>query len=416
MKLTFYLMHPERERTNIMIYIGYLGKNKRISIKMSVESKYWDDDLKRVKVIRGTGEQVYLNSNLSTIENGLRQFESNSRMNGKQVTISDLAKKLNELIGVTDKKEQLGLYQFIEQFIKNRSEMSTYSPDTIKVYKTAYNHLKKYFKKRVPDFDDLDKDFFAGFTKYLYGQEYKPNFVHKIFSNIKMMLLEAESDGIEINSAVKQRNLMPKLGVSRQSDITRVYLTQEELKNIAGLQLSGFLENTRDCFLIGCYTGLRYSDYSNVKASNIQKVDNMDVIVIVTQKTNQKVYIPIHPFIRTILDKNDGYFPKASSNQKTNEGVKKICRLAGITQKVVLTEYKGGRNKRTDEEVEKWELVSSHTARRTFATNMYLSGDVPTRSIMAITGHKTEKSFMHYIVLDNQEHSSIVSLSKFFKE
>lgn len=199
-------------------------------------------------------------------------------------------------------------------------------------------------------------------------------------------------------------------------EITRVYLTMDELKRIAELKLSGFLENTRDCFLIGCYTGLRYSDYSNVSSANIQKVDNMDVIVIVTQKTNQKVYIPIHPFIRAVLEKNGGQFPKASSNQKTNEGVKKICKLAEIDQKIILTEYKGGRNKRTDQEVEKWELVSSHTARRTFATNMYLSGDVPTRSIMAITGHKTEKSFMLYIVLDSQEHSSIVSLSKFFKE
>ena len=135
----------------------------------------------------------------------------------------------------------------------------------------------------------------------------------------------------------------------------------------------------------------------------------------VSKKTDTRIIIPIHPVVRKILKKYNGVLPTAPSNQKTNDGIKFICDYAGICDPIIRTEYKGGRSKRTDIEVPKWKLISSHTARRSFATNMYLAGDVPTKSIMAITGHKTEKSFMQYIVLNNQEHTSIVAKSSFFK-
>ena len=90
--------------------------------------------------------------------------------------------------------------------------------------------------------------------------------------------------------------------------------------------------------------------------------------------------------------------------------------LAGIDKNVIVTEYKGGKNKRTDTVKMKYELIGTHTARRTFATNMYLAGDVPVHSIMKITGHRSEKSFLQYIVLENKEHTDIVGSSKFFKE
>ena len=167
-------------------------------------------------------------------------------------------------------------------------------------------------------------------------------------------------------------------------------------------------------FLIGCYTGQRYSDYSIISSENIKKIEGVEYIVRVSQKTDTKTIIPIHPVVRKILIKYSGNIPKSISNQKTNENIKEICKIAGFYDKITLTEYKGGRKNRTDTEVEKWKLASTHTARRSFATNMYLAGDTPIRSIMAITGHKSEKSFMQYIVLNNQEHTNIVSKSSFF--
>ncbi len=124
-------------------------------------------------------------------------------------------------------------------------------------------------------------------------------------------------------------------------------------------------------------------------------------------KTQGKVVIPCHPVVTAMLDKYNGVLPAAISNQKMNDYVKELCQLADITHKESKGITKGG--KRVIRTVEKWQLVSTHTARRSFATNMYVLG-VPAITIMRITGHKTEKAFMRYIKLDEEQHAQIIAL------
>jgi len=150
---------------------------------------------------------------------------------------------------------------------------------------------------------------------------------------------------------------------------------------------------------------------AKLNQSNIQG----SVIKITTAKTGETVIIPIHTVVKRIVDHYGG-FPPSISNQKTNENLKTIMEIAGFDSDVIVTEYRGGKNKRTDIVKKKYELITTHTARRSFATNMYLSGDVPVHSIMKITGHRTERSFLTYIVLENREHTDIVGMSKFFTE
>lgn len=184
-----------------------------------------------------------------------------------------------------------------------------------------------------------------------------------------------------------------------------VALSEKELDLLAKFDFSQSprLERTRDLFLIGCWTGLRFSDFTRIKRENIK--DNM--LTIQQQKTNEFVTIPLHPVFISIWEKYNGVLPASISNQKFNDNLKDVCKEAGINERVMKSITKGGKKQTTV--YEKWQLVSSHTARRTFATNLYKSG-FPSISIMQITGHKTESSFLKYIKVTKEEHAKMLMM------
>jgi len=180
-----------------------------------------------------------------------------------------------------------------------------------------------------------------------------------------------------------------------------IYLTPEELQEIYQLDLSDkpSLEKTRDLFIVGCWTGLRYSDWNKIAPENIKG----ELITIFQEKTGQKVVVPIHPTVRQILNKYDGILPKTISNQKFNAYLKQITKLVKLNQSVSKQTTRAGKKETILKK--KWEMVTTHTARRSFATNMYKAG-VPSITIMAITGHRTESVFLKYIKVTLEEHAN----------
>ena len=150
--------------------------------------------------------------------------------------------------------------------------------------------------------------------------------------------------------------------------------------------------------MIGCYTGLRYQDVISLNRGCI----NGNYINMVQAKTGERVTIPLLPQVIRILEKYD-FCLKA--NTKINKQLKEVCKLAKINDVVWRKSYVDG--VLVNKSYKKYDLVSSHTARRSFATNSYQKG-IPTASIMKITGHRTEKSFYSYIKLDNKEHADIL--------
>jgi len=143
----------------------------------------------------------------------------------------------------------------------------------------------------------------------------------------------------------------------------------------------------RDMFLIGAFTGLRFSDFSRLKNQDIT-----DLIEIKTQKTGAKVAIPVHWVVKEIIESS--YDFSGMSNQKLNEYIKEVARLAGIDEQVTVNRNIGGQD--VEETFPKYDLVSSHTVKRSFAANAYKAG-VPTIAIMKITEHKRESNFLKYI-------------------
>ena len=144
---------------------------------------------------------------------------------------------------------------------------------------------------------------------------------------------------------------------------------------------------------------------------NIDFIDGM-INKFKTQKTGAEVTIPAHPKLVEILNRYDGSSPRIN-HITFNKRIKEICRLAKIDDLVKRSVTKGGVRQTT--QYEKWELVSSHTARRSGATNMYLSG-IPAQSIMMITGHTTEKMLMKYICITDEENAQRLAKSRFFNE
>ena len=166
----------------------------------------------------------------------------------------------------------------------------------------------------------------------------------------------------------------------------------------------------RDCFIISSYTGLRYSDIARLEQKHLDF--DQKLMTIITQKTGTLVVIPMHPKVEAIFRKNGNRPPKAQSNQSTNRVLKRLCRKAGITNFVSVVETEGG--VRHEVTYEKCDMVTSHTARRSFATNAYRAG-IPSLSIMQITGHSTESSFMRYIRVSKEENAIALQKHSFFQ-
>ena len=182
-------------------------------------------------------------------------------------------------------------------------------------------------------------------------------------------------------------------------------MNESELNTLFELDLNmnPRLEKIRDLFLVGCWTGLRFSDFTGIKKENIDG----EFIEVETQKTGEVVVIPIHRQVEAIMKRYKGKtlnsLPKPISNQKMNEYLKELGQLAGFNETVSESITKGGIKQTVNHP--KWELITTHTARRSFATNQYLAG-FPSTSIMKITGHRTESSFMKYIKVTPREHAN----------
>jgi len=164
----------------------------------------------------------------------------------------------------------------------------------------------------------------------------------------------------------------------------------------------------RDLFLIGCYTGLRFSDFVKIPANCID-IENR-LIRIKTHKTGKSVVIPIHKTVLNILAKYQGKtensLPPALSNAKMNEYLKDVAEKAELNEIISKAKTKGGLT--LHKHFKQHELVCTHTARRSFATNTYKMG-VPIYDIMAITGHTREQTFKNYIKITAAESANVIA-------
>lgn len=277
---------------------------------------------------------------------------------------------------------------------------------TIIQYRQALRLLQQYCKfKRLNDIDlaDVNEKFYNSFVAYLYKQGYKLNTIGKHIKNLK-----AAINALPMAQRINCEFVQPKKCVKLAEDVDNIYLNEDELNKIASIETTTpYIEKVRDQFILLAWTGCRYSDLPKLNKSNIHTMSNGGQCFKLEQKkTNTKVVIPILPPAQTILEKYNYEVPKPMSNQPFNRFLKEVAKLAGLNDDVEITHTasNNGKVERITQRFSKWECVTAHTARRSFATNMYKRG-YPTLMIMKITGHKTEKAFLAYIKVTEEENA-----------
>ncbi len=284
-------------------------------------------------------------------------------------------------------------------FIENEylPEKQVRAKATWQTLNNAFDHLKEYAAEKrggVLHYEDLTHRFFADFKKWLHERKgHGINTAAKVLRRVKQFARASHER--------RYHNVTDYVGVKLETaKTTKFALTFEELEAMYGMDLtdSPRLERVRDLFLIGAYTGLRFSDFSRIRPEHIEETPTEKILNITTQKTGQPVSIPLFDIPETLLRKYDFAAP-SMSNQKMNDYLKELGKRAGMTEKMFVTETAGG--KRSEVVLSKWERLTTHVARRSFATNFYRDG-TPAAVLMRITGHATERQFMQYIAIEGR--------------
>lgn len=319
--------------------------------------------------------------------------------------------------------KSITLFSFIEDFISkaetriNPKTGKAVSYKMYREYENTFRYLKQFAKYigKEPDFADIDLQFYDDFMAFLQGAECSlkkkdkatgkkiklklaTNTVGKKVQTLKIFLNDATERGINSNLKFKSHKFTT---VSEESD--SFHLDTKELDQLYRHDFSEDkrLEKVRDLFLIGCWTGLRFSDLSHLAPENLKE----NFFYVTQQKTGGKVVIPVHPVVSEIMAKYGGKLPPSISNQKFNQYLQEAAQIAGVN---AITEKGITRaGKRDVKKFHKYELLTTHTARRSFATNMYEMG-IPAYSIMAITGHKTETAFLKYLKTTPETHAKMM--------
>ncbi len=414
MRVTFFLKDVKaKKRTPLFARVLINGKPfLKYYLPITIEPKHWNQKEQQFRrTLSGFAASNHLLRGwLADMEEVYRDYVATKKEEPSKNVLKDLFDAKIKPDTVVANSEN-SFISYFENFIAQSKEGIRLNPNgkpvtsgTINTYEGTLNFIKLYQKtiKRPVDFDTIDLDFYYGFTEYLSKKQLQStNSIGKHIKNLKAILNDATERGVNKNLAYKSK-LFKR--VSEKTD--SIYLTENEIAALARIDLTNRKghEQVRDLFIVGCYTGLRFSDLSKLKAEHIED----GFIEIVQQKTSNPVTIPVHPEVQRILDKYYGELPKAITNQKTNEYLKEIADIPELqeTQSKTITKAGTGITK----SLKKHKLITTHTARRSFATNNYKNG-VPAITIMAITGHKTEKAFLSYIKVTPKEHAKILQLN-----
>ena len=269
--------------------------------------------------------------------------------------------------------------------------------------RNAARYLERYEEYVGHNIDSKDFDYLCieSFFAYMRQYELRHNTIVKIAQTVVACVNRMRKEGIQVGRDYEDFPL-------KEEEVTTVALSDEEVERIYQLKLNKKSAIIRDLFVFACETGLRYSDLVALQGNNIQG----NILTVRTSKTGALVCIPLRRRAREIIARHGGAVKYKDSQTNFNKCVKTLCRKAGITEKA-LCEYTVG-TRFVRRSIPKYKLVSSHTGRRSFATNAYFAG-IPVIRIMLITGHKTEQAFFRYIRVGKKENAKALSELPFFK-
>lgn len=387
-----------REKSGvILIYQQIDGKRFRTSTGIRVSEKNWTGEKATNNLVMDKGTSV--NSSLKQCEMALNlAIQDLTLIGGDRIKLKELYK--DRIAGKRTIRSSGNL--FMPYFKEYCEGLKTGAATTHLSYQTTYRMLEKYFGSSNPTFNDIDLNFYDKFGRWMIiTGDLSIGTISNQWKHIKHIMKVAMDRGEHKNDAFKK--------FTRKEEVSdNIALTKKEIRKIINASLSDQLDKVRDWFLVQCYTGVAFVDIMKVNNSNITS----RMLSYRRHKSDESTNVPLHPKVAEILKKHKGSLPKMISNQKYNEYLKIMCEVAKITDLFTSRITKG--EKKIDSVNPRWKEVSSHTGRRTFATQLVLEG-IPVHLIMLMTGHKTLQSFDKYVKLRDLQGKMELSKLKFFK-
>jgi integrase len=387
--INFYIDKPDRkENCPLMLVYRKHGSRFRYYTKLKINQNYWEGARQAVKKTFASYKEY--NSLLESLKENLRQIEREALFNKKHLTIDQVREKFELTVGKHQSSQDF--YSLLNQYLKKSKVTKTHN--TVKGLYSSFEKLKAFSIKckYSLNFDSINKKFYDLYIEFLIEDcGHLNNTVGKFIKAVKFFMNYATDLGINKNLEFKKFKVF-------QEEVDLIYHPNEELLKLLFIPIENEkLYNVRENYCFSCLTGLRFSDISKLKDSNIEN----EVIKLWTVKTKSSIIVPLNSYAKQILERNkDKYqersLPPCYSLQKMNVYLKEIGQLAELNDPIQMVKFSG--SKRIETINKKFELMSFHAARRTFITLSLEKGMRP-EIVMQIVGIKKWETFKRYIKL-----------------
>ena len=382
----FYLKNKNTNSKSLKLLRYYVAKDKKLfqlSTKLSIRPSDWSFDNRMPIVKRGLAsvESRQLINKLNSISEKLQAV---LLQYGKDVRVENLKEAFYP------KRERENVEDLFVEFIEERKLQGTVSKSSIQKYNVVFDKYQNFCAKGLTKYKilQLNDDFYVNFLSYMrHEHDLNDNTLSRYLNFFKTFVLWCSRKGIDINMDYKKVSV-------KKYEADGIALTAKDVKTLEDAELTGAEEKARDLFLIGVYSGQRFSDYSVFDRADVQG----KFIIKRAEKTEKHSYIPLHNKLKDLLDKYDWRLPKISS-QKFNVRIQAVCKKLGFDEQIKKTTYRG--KKKIVEVLPKWRMVASHTARRTYTTLACEAG-IADHFVMAVTGIKDPKTLQKYKKLNKE--------------
>lgn len=416
MGVSFSLVRPKSKVSSIRIKVSIDGTFITLYPGRSIETCHWDKRKCFLKSYSGQSVTSRLIRFLKQLEIEILNLLDEYKNGNPRLTFLELEEKLNLLIDNpktkfnTAKNTSIGtkesFIEFMELFLRDcetgvrlSPKRQLIKPKSLTSYKTTQSYLKKFEthyhrKLLLSEFNQRDIDKMSDFL--IIDCELAMNTHAKIMMDLLQVIKYAE----RLKKIPPSRLIELKFD-TRREETDSIYLTESEILEL--MAISDFQnpveEHVRDVFVVGCFTAMRFSDYSTLDGSAIRN----NRYEFVQKKTGDKVTVPIHTIVKQILEKYNYSLPEVPPNNEFNRIIKIVGSRLKCLQIPFIKQitYKRERVQIT---MMKYDFLMTHTARRSFCSNEYLRKTDP-MLIMAISGHKSHKSFMRYIKVTNDQYA-----------
>lgn len=393
-----YLLQSKNDNSNIYIQFS-IGRKQVFKRKTGfiINPLYWSKD--KGQPIQKSQETKALKSKLDKLAIFVNDNYNSAISDGIELTGDWLQFQIDLFNNKKPKLELDKLTEYTQKYIdeapykENGKKSTGLSKGRVQNLKLFKNTIERYelemFSKKSILIKNINLLFVENFKIWLFAQKYSINYVGKNIANIKTICLDAQKNDFEISSQVKNIKVISE-SKEPENIIILNEAEQDKIKDAKLIRES--LINARKWLLLGCLIGQRGGDLLNITDDNIKALNGIKIIELKQQKTGKLVAIPLLPEALEIIENG---LPYKISLPRYNEYIKDVCEIAEINEPITHRKKVTSRDATTIETLPKYKFITSHIARRSFATNFY--GRIPTPVLMNITGHGTEQVFLKYI-------------------